>query len=45
MLHSFHKPLLEVPIVWIDTETTGVVPGVDAVVQLCRGSHHGRTDR
>lgn len=34
MLKHFHRPWREIPQVWIDTETTGVTPGVDAVVQL-----------
>jgi len=34
MLSNFHKRWREIPIVVIDTETTGTVPGVDGVVQL-----------
>jgi DNA polymerase-3 subunit epsilon len=34
MLAHFHKRWRELPLVVIDTETTGVVPGVDDVVQL-----------
>ena len=33
-MNHFITPLPEVPIVWLDVETTGVTPGVDAVVQL-----------
>lgn len=34
MLALFNRPWGEVPIVVIDVETTGVIPGVDAVVQI-----------
>jgi DNA polymerase-3 subunit epsilon len=34
MLAHFHKRWRELPLVVIDTETTGVVPGVDAAVQV-----------
>lgn len=34
MLAHFHKRWRDLPLVVIDTETTGVVPGVDAVVQI-----------
>ena len=38
MIHLFTKPWWQVPTVWLDTETTGVHPGTDRVVQLglCR---------
>lgn len=34
MLSFFHKKWRELPIVVVDTETTGVVPGADGVVQI-----------
>ncbi|HZL96830.1 MAG TPA: 3'-5' exonuclease [Vicinamibacterales bacterium] len=34
LLRFFHTPWHEVPTVWIDTETTGVRPGVDRAVQV-----------
>lgn len=34
MIHLFNKPWNEVPTVWLDTETTGTVPGIDAAVQV-----------
>jgi DNA polymerase III subunit epsilon len=34
MLHLFNKPWRDVPTVWVDTETTGVNPGVDKAVQV-----------
>lgn len=33
MLKFFNTPWAEVPTVWLDVETTGIVPGVDGVVQ------------
>jgi DNA polymerase-3 subunit epsilon len=34
MLTLFSRNVLDVPMVWLDTETTGTVPGTDSVVQL-----------
>jgi DNA polymerase-3 subunit epsilon len=34
MLQNFHKRWRELPLVVVDTETTGVIPGVDAAVQI-----------
>lgn len=38
MIHHFNTPIADVPTVWIDTETTGVRPGIDRAVQIgiCR---------
>lgn len=44
MLRCFHQKWSELPTVWLDTETTGVVPGADGVVQfgIARFSAGGR---
>jgi DNA polymerase III subunit epsilon len=34
MLHLFNRPWRDVPTVWVDTETTGINPGVDKAVQV-----------
>jgi DNA polymerase-3 subunit epsilon len=34
VLTLFSRNVLDVPMVWLDTETTGTVPGTDSVVQL-----------
>ena len=34
ILHLFRRPWREVPIAFVDTETTGLIPGVDGVCQV-----------
>lgn len=34
MIKFFNRPWNEVPTAWLDVETTGVIPGVDGVVQV-----------
>lgn len=41
LLSHFNRPWAEVPTIWIDTETTGVLPGHDRAVQVAIARFEG----